>query len=157
MSSNSDMCKIVCRVVAEDGSVTVETPWATKVGEDLYRVENSPFYEYSLSWLDIVYAPYTEEEERPTFQKVVEKSGHRTVRIIFDPPVEDGNESMKKLEGLVQMGCSYEGANPSYICVDIPPEIDFESVSSYLITEKLNFEYADPTYEELFPDDDNAA
>lgn len=55
------------------------------------------------------------------------------------------------------MGCSYEGANPSYICVDIPPEIDFKSVSSYLINENLNFEYADPTYEELFPDDDDAA
>lgn len=145
------------RVTADDGSVNIETPWATKVGEDLYRIENSPFYAYSMSWLDIVYAPYSEEEERPTFQKVVEKSGHRTVRISFDPAVKDGNESMLKLKGLVQMGCSYEGANSSYICVDIPPEIEFEAISEYLKKENLNFEFADPTYEELFPDDDNAA
>ncbi len=64
---------------------------------------------------------------------------------------------MLKLKGLVQMGCSYEGANSSYICVDIPPEIEFEAISEYLKKENLNFEFADPTYEELFPDDDNAA
>ena len=157
MTNNEDMCKVVVRVTAEDGSITVETPWATKIDDDLYRIENLPFYAYSLSWLDIVHAPYSEEEERPTFQKVVEKSGHRTIRIIFDPPIADGNESMNKLEGLVQMGCTYEGANPSYICVDIPPEVEFKTVSDYLINEKLNFEYADPTSADLFPNDDNAA
>ena len=157
MSDHPDMCKIVLRVVREDGSVDIETPWATKVGDDLYRVENSPFYAYSLSWLDVVLAPYSEEEERPTFEKVVEKSGHRTVRIIFDPPVEDGNESMDKLQQLVDLGCSYEGANTSYICLDIPPETDFSTVSKFLMDEELNFEHADPTYEELYPDDGNAA
>jgi len=157
MTEHPDMCKVVLRVTDEDGSVAVETPWATNVGEDLYRIENSPFYAYSLSWLDVVYAPYSKEEERPTFERVIEKSGHRTIRIKFDPPVEEGNDSMEELQGLVNLGCSYEGANPSYICVDISPEVDFEAVSNYLIARKLNFEYADPTYEELFPNDDNAA
>jgi hypothetical protein len=60
MTDNPDMYKIVIRVTDEDGSTTVETPWATKVGEDLYRIENSPFYAYSMSWLDVVYAPYSE-------------------------------------------------------------------------------------------------
>ena len=150
------MCKIVVRVTAEDGSVNVETPWATNVGADLYRIENPPFYAYSLSWLDIVYAPYSDDEQRPTYQKTIEKSGHRTIRIKFESPVSDGNESKHKLEDLVQLGCSYEGANPSYICVDIPPEVDFDTVSSYLEKENLNFEYADPAYEELFPDDESA-
>ena len=157
MTEHPDMCKVVLRVTEEDGSVTVETSWTTKVGKDLYRIENSPFYAYSLSWLDVVYAPYSEDEERPTFQKVVEKSGHRTVRIKFDPPVSEGNHSMEKLQGLVDLGCSYEGANPSYICVDIPPEVDFGSIRNYLIEKDLYFEYADPTYEELFPDGDDAA
>ena len=30
----------------------VETLWATPVGEGEYRLENSPFYAYRLSWLD---------------------------------------------------------------------------------------------------------
>ena len=155
MTDQPDMCKVVLHVVSKDGSLDIETPWATKVGEDLYRIENSPFYAYSLSSLDIVYAPYSEEEERPTFERVVKKSGHRTVRTIFDPPIAEGNISMEKLQGLVNLGCSYEGAIPSYISVDIPPEIDFGTVRKYLIDEDINFEHADPTYEELFPEEDD--
>lgn len=30
--------------------------WATQVGPDRYRLENSPFYAYGVSWLDIVEA-----------------------------------------------------------------------------------------------------
>lgn len=150
MTDVKEMTKIVIRVEDSDGSVNVETPWATKVGDDLYRLENSPFYAYSVSWRDVVRAPFSEEEQRPTFVETVEKSGHRTVRIIFDPPVEDGNESDKNLKELIGLGCSYEGANPTYICVDIPPETDFDAVRDYLIRNKVNFEHADPTYEELY-------
>lgn len=127
------MTKVVFRVEDSDGSVTVEAPWATKVGEDLYQIENSLFNAYSVSWLDVVRSPYLEEEERPTFTEVVEKSGHRTVRIIFDPPVEEGNESDLLLNGLVGIGCSYEGATKSYVCVDIPPEAKFDRVRDYLV------------------------
>ena len=147
------MTKIVIRVEDSDGSVNVETPWATKVGDDLYRLENSPFYAYSVSWLDVVRAPFSEEEQRPTFVETVEKSGHRTVRIVFDPPVADGNESDRILKELVRHGCSYEGANPSYICVDIPPDTEFDAVRDYLVRNEVNFEHADPTYEELFGSD----
>jgi hypothetical protein len=153
VTGTDEMTKIVIRVEDPDGSVNVETPWATKVGDDLYRLENSPFYAYSVSWLDVVRAPYSDEEQRPTFVETVEKSGHRTVRIIFDPPVEEGNDSDKRLKDIVALGCSYEGANASYICVDIPPDIDFDRVRDYLVRHKLNFEHADPTYEELFGSD----
>lgn len=153
MTSADEMTKIVIRVEEPDGSVNVETPWATKVGDDLYRLENSPFYAYSVSWLDIVRAPYSDEEQRPTFVETVEKSGHRTVRIVFDPPVEDGNESDRRLSEIVALGCSYEGANTSYICIDIPPHTDFDKVRDYLIRHEVNFEHADPTYEDLFGSD----
>lgn len=155
MTLTDEMTKIVIRVEDRDGSVNVETPWATKVGEDLYRLENSPFYAYSVSWQDVVRAPYSDEEQRPTFVETVEKSGHRTVRIIFDPPVEDGNDSDKRLKEIVALGCSYEGANTSYVCVDIPPDVDFLAVRDYLVRHEVNFEHADPSYEELFgPDAD---
>ena len=146
------MTKVVFRVESDDGSCDVETPWATPVGDDLYRVENSPFYAYEVSWLDIVRAPYSEEEERPLFSEVVEKSGHKTIRVIFDPPVEDGNESDTILRELVEIGCTYEGATPSYICIDIPPEIELSRVRTFLIDKEANFEHADPTYEQLFPE-----
>ncbi|MEM1263689.1 MAG: DUF4265 domain-containing protein [Pseudomonadota bacterium] len=151
------MTKVVFRVEAEDGSIDVETSWATQVGDDEYRIENSLFFAYGVSWQDIVRAPFSPEEERPTFESVVRKSGHRTIRAIFDPPIADGNASEVVLSAVVGMGCSYEGANHSYICIDIPPNVDFGAVRQFLMEKNINFEHADPTYDELFPEGGHAA
>jgi len=142
--------KVLFRIPAEDGSADVETLWATALGGDEYKLDNSPFYAYSVSWQDIVYAPFDEKEGRPTFVRVVKKSGHRTIRINFDPPVQNGNESDQVLQGLVLLGCTYEGANRGYIAIDIPQEIDLERVRQYLIAQAAHWEHADPTYEQLF-------
>ena len=143
--------KVLFRVVGEEGDVTVETLWATRVGEDQYVLENSPFYAYGVSWLDTVHAPFSPEEGLPTFQAVVEKSGNRTIRIIFDPPVSPGNVSDQVLQGAVSLGCSYEGANPGYVALNIPAEVELGSVSEYLVQNEAQWEYGDPTYESLFP------
>ena len=145
--------KLLFRVPEDDGSAQVETLWATSLGEDQYKLDNSPFYAYSVSWEDVVYAPFDPDEERPTFQHVVKKSGNRTVRVIFDPPVEDGNPSDTLLKGLVARGCSYEGANPAYIVINIPPGIELLDIRQYLIAQGADWEHADPSYAELFPGD----
>jgi hypothetical protein len=115
----------------------VETLWAYDLGGDQYRLDNCPFYAYGISLHDVVYAPHDSDEERPTFQRVISKSGNRTVRI-FDPPVVAGNNSDKILQGLVTLGCDYEGANPSYIVVNIPPKIAFERVRDHLVESKAS-------------------
>src|SRR5712691_885051 len=125
--------KVLFRVPNEDGSAEVETLWAFDLGNDQYKLDNSPFYAYSVSWQDIVYAPFDKDEERPTFQRVVSKSGNRTIRIVFDSAVEKGNESDRVLQGLVALGCSYEGANKKYISLNIPLEVELEAVRKYLI------------------------
>jgi len=145
--------KVVIRVTYDDGSVEVETLWATALGNDEYKLDNSPFYAYSVSWEDIVYAPYDPLEERPTFQRVIKKSGNRTVRIKFDPPVEDGNSSDQLLKGLVALGCSYEGANRGYMAINIPGEVRLDLVRDYLVSKSANWEHADPRYSELYPGD----
>jgi hypothetical protein len=145
--------KVVFRVTYDDGSVEVETLWATALGNDEYKLDNSPFYAYSVSWEDIVYAPYDPLEERPTFQRVIKKSGNRTVRVKFDPPVEDGNSSDQLLQGLVALGCSYEGANRGYMSINIPGEVQLDLVRDYLVTKNANWEHADPRYSELYPSD----
>jgi hypothetical protein len=144
--------KVLFRIPNEDGSAEVETLWATHLDGDKYKLDNSPFYAYGVSCEDVVLAPFSEEEQFPTFLEVVEKSGNRTVRVIFDPPVEDGNQSDQILKGLVELGCDYEGANRKYITVNIPPNINLESVRNYLIEHNATWEHADPTYDSLFPD-----
>ena len=145
--------KVLFRVPYEDGTASVETLWATNLGDDKYRLENSPFWAYGVSWEDIVLAPFSEIEGHPTFQTIVAKSGNRTIRVVFDPPIENGYQSNQMLQGLVALGCSYEGANDMYVSVNIPPNVEIDSVREYLIEQGATWEHADPTYETLFPQD----
>jgi Domain of unknown function (DUF4265) len=145
--------KVLFRVPGDEGTAEVETLWATSLGNDEYKLDNSPFYAYSVSWEDVVYAPFDLIEERPMFQRVIKKSGNRTVRVIFDPPVEAGNASDQLLQGLVALGCSYEGADRAYMSINIPADVQLEAVRDYLLFKQANWEYADPRYSELFPNE----
>ncbi len=51
----------------------------------------TPFYAYGASLGDTVLATHDADEGRPTFRSVLSKSGNRTVRVTFDPPVERDN------------------------------------------------------------------
>ncbi len=147
---NKPDSKIVIQVQQEDGNFDVETPWATSLGNDLYRLENIPFFAYGVSWQDTVFAPYDEEEQRPVFIAVEKKSGNRTIRAIFNPPIENGNSSQNILEKITDTGAEYEGATPSFIAINIPPEVDLFSVCEILNKEEIEWEHADPTYAELY-------
>jgi hypothetical protein len=151
--NNDPTAKVLFRVPDDEGGATVETLWAMPLGDDRYKLDNTPFYAYGVSWQDTVFAPTDAQEGLPTFQSVVAKSGNRTVRVIFDPPVSPSNSSDQVLQGLVALGCSYEGVNPKYISVNIPPTVDLQQVRSYLIERDAQWEHADPTYESLFPDE----
>jgi hypothetical protein len=144
MAKPTPMVKIAFRE-----SDNVETLWATPIGRHRYRLENSPFFAYGVSWLDVVEARSPSKGEIPTFIRVAKKSGHRTIRIIFKPGVNKSRKAMAILENLVEMGCSYEGANPAYIVVDIPPKIDLSAVCEYVTSTGRTWEHADPRYEEL--------
>jgi hypothetical protein len=149
--SNDPTAKVLFRVSSTDGDATVETLWAIPLGNDRYQLDNSPFYAYGVSWQDVILAPYDKQEGFPTFQSVLEASGNRTVRVFFEPPVAPGNSSDQVLQGLVALGCSYEGANRKYISVNIPPDVELQQVCSYLIEQNAQWEHADPTYDSLFP------
>jgi hypothetical protein len=144
--------KVLFRVPYDDGTAEVETLWATRLGGDRYRLDNCPFYAYSVSWEDIVLAPWSEEENLPVFERVLEKSGNRTVRVIFKPPLEAGNESDRILQGLIDRGCSCERATHSYVSINIPPGVELEVITAYLADCDANWESADPSYDELYPD-----
>ena len=140
--------KVLFRVVGEDGSVNVETLWAYDLGNDKYKLANSPFFAYAVSCGDVVEAPFNAREGFPVFKKVVIKSGYRTVRVLFDPPIETGNKSDAILKELANLGCEYEGANPKYLTLSIPSGIDFKLIVQYLLDKKMNWEHVDPTYDE---------
>lgn len=153
--NGSPTAKVLFRVPDGEGGADVETLWAVPLGEDRYQLANSPFYAYDVSWEDIVFAPFSDADGMPTFESVVVKSGNRTVRIIFDPPVASGNPADAVVQGLVSLGCSYEGANACYLSVSIPAAVDLQAVCAYLIHHEVQWEHADPSYDVIYPDGDS--
>jgi hypothetical protein len=144
--SEPPYAKIVLTTVAEDGTM-VETPWAIGLSADLYRLDNVPFYAYGVSLHDVVEATAEPGNPQLHFRRVVEKSGNRTIRVL----AADGAAAVSQgvLDGLVRLGCSYEGATPRYICINIPPATDLASVVAFLESTGLKWEHADPTYDQL--------
>src|SRR5688572_22038282 len=109
-------------------------------------VDNSPFFAHGLSWKDIVEG-FDNGNGTLFLTRVVEKSGHRTVRVAFEEDTERSRSILKQLNNL---GATYEGANPKYLAIDIPPEADFAAIIQYLTDEEVTWEHADPTYEQLY-------
>ena len=145
--------KLEFGVEQEDGTLKVETPWAISLGNDLYQLDNIPFYAYGISLSDIVQARKESNDGFPVFVKVAKKSGNRTIRVIFDLPVEENNTSRETLHQLTVMGCTYEGANKSFVCINIPPEADLLEIRTFLDEHQLFWEQADPVEEDLYPDE----
>lgn len=137
--------KVLFRVPDGEGGATIETLWAFDLGNDEYRLDNIPFFACSVSCRDVVYAPFDEDEGFPTFQRMVRKSGSRTVRVLLDEPAGPGNRSESLLAGLIGLGCHYEGMNGTCIAVDVPPAADFDAVCNFLNDARATWEGADPS------------
>jgi len=127
----------------------VETLWATPVAPEQYQLENSPFFAYGVSWLDIVEARSPAAGEFPIFTRVVRSSGHRTLRLILEPRADDAESNQAVLDRLNTLGASYEGYSPRYLAIDIPPAVALEPITEYLTATGQRWEYANPTYEQV--------
>lgn len=108
-----------------------ESFWAEPLGNDLYRMGNIPFYAYDLHLHDIVRAVPEEPGTLPLIQEVVERSGRRTLRIIFaaDSPVEDRRQALRTL---VQLGVTSEKASDRFFALETSPAIDYRAVCDEL-------------------------
>ena len=83
------------------------------------------------------------------FVRVVRASGNRTVRIAFLTFPSTDARAQAVLQRLVALGCSSEGMNPRLVAVNVPPAADLAVVATLMTDAYLNWEYANPTYEEL--------
>jgi hypothetical protein len=148
MSTNPNEGMVKIRIPLDDGA---ETPWVTPMGGNRYRLENCPFFAFGMSFRDIIEAE-PEEDGLLAFTRVVEKGGHRTVRVATADRSPVPEDLITKLNAL---GAWYEGADESYLVFDIPPDADFDAVIAELSAcdeDAIHWEYVDPTWEELYPD-----
>jgi hypothetical protein len=149
--SHESMVKV--ELQGPDGDV--ETPWATPLGGDRYRLENSPFWAYGVSYEDVIEARASVDGGFPSFVRRLQRSGNRTLRVILKPSATESSDSQGILDTLVALGCSYEGLNPSYLAINVPPAIDLAQITAFLIQTQQQWEYVDPTYAEVYGEDGN--
>jgi hypothetical protein len=145
--SERDFVKV--RMSSEEG--IVETLWAQRVGgrQDRFRLDNSPFFVYRVSADDVVEASSTVDGMYDLI-RVVERSGNRTVRLLFGSDRAETAFGHSVLDAVRSRGCTYEGMNDALISITVPPSVSLEDVASYLTSTGLQWEYADPTYDDLF-------
>ena len=139
------------KIGLRDNDGDVETPWATHLGGRLYRLDNVPFFAYGVSADDVVEA-VPDQDGLPMVNRVVQKSGNRTVRVWL-PETTDTDPAPTLLAELARLGCTYEGAYNKLICINVPPAVPLDSVADLLVRLDVEWEYADPPYEDLFPSD----
>lgn len=114
---------------AEDG-VGGEGVWTVEVGPQLYEVRNSPFHTLEINFMDVVRAIAPAEDKHPVFTEVFKRGGHRAIQIVFLDRAEEVKREV--LKGVNDLGASYENANGVLYAIDLPPQISFDEVVSYL-------------------------
>ena len=149
MSDEAPLAKVAFPI--EVGEATTETLWALNLGEGRYQLDNTPWFAYGVSWQDVVEAVPEAEGGFPVFRRVVQKSGHRTLRTALP---ESATEAF--LEEIKGLGCSFEGANREFIAIDVPPAVELQRVTDFLEEKEVEWEYADPTHEEVMSSKENA-
>jgi hypothetical protein len=160
--------KIKIALAEEDG--TVETVWAVELGRDRFRVANTPFFYYGVSLGDVVEARRRAEEFEeaddddaaafgfPHFERVVQKSGNRTLRLVFaDGEVEEFTpvcrvhdpRARTVLRRVAELGCSYESFPPYLAAINVPRAVELDRVMSYLESTGLMWENGDPRRDDV--------
>ncbi|WP_286342333.1 DUF4265 domain-containing protein [Ferrimonas sp. YFM] len=132
-----------------------ESLWATPLGNDLYRIENIPFYAYGLNFRDVVLATADTDELKPEVRKVLNPSGNKTYRVIFTNGLSR-EKQVELLKALEKYKASYERADGINVAIDIEPTGDHLAVYDQLeVYEKsgiLSFETCEARAEGSFDD-----
>jgi hypothetical protein len=123
----------------------VETMWCEIIDESkgIYKLDNIPFYGPLIASDDIFYAEYDETEETLVFRKVVESSGNSVVQVVILK--EDFDKEIIRKE-VFDLGCESEGINDNFFVIEIPIEINYNSINKLLkeYERKKFIEYAEP-------------
>lgn len=106
----------------------VEILWGQPLGGKLFKIRNAPFYAYGCSLGDVVAAD-RDVFGRFVFEKVVERGGHSTYRLIASKGKEE--RFQKYWAPLARLDCGYERTGRLY-AVDAPPNADINRVLELL-------------------------
>jgi hypothetical protein len=126
-----------------DESGREETRWAFDLGFGKYQLVSTPWYQYGVSFLDIVEAA-PQSGGINLFRRVIAKSNYLTIRAIDPNGIAEA-----LLVRLTEIGCSCNLVNRKFVVIDIPPETSMEDVLHLLVLARIKWEHADPTFEDI--------
>lgn len=114
-----------------NGPFPFEAFWAEPLGDDLYRLDNFPFYAFNLHFRDVVRALEDGTSAFPTIVAVAQPSGHKTLRVLFDAGLSE-REIQGLLDELVAAGAEYERAQGRFYAVNVPPSAGYQDICDRL-------------------------
>ncbi|MDQ1817279.1 DUF4265 domain-containing protein [Massilia scottii] len=129
-SKSAGMVKVFFDLEQVDGfpPVSVESLWAEKNDNGLFKIANIPFYVMGIALGDEISARLELNGELK-FDSLVNSHGHSTIRMVFFE-LDSRDELIRKIEAL---GCAWEGSHePSLIAIDVPPSADLSQILSFL-------------------------
>lgn len=110
-----------------------ERLWAKKVDDNLFEIDNTPFFVTGLACGDKV---STEEKDGVLYyQDTKEYSGNSTLRVVaHELEGRETEELIKELrEELEKLGCDTELSHiPNLIAVNVPKDISLKKIINYL-------------------------
>jgi hypothetical protein len=119
----SERAKIVFSLDRDGAGFETEGVWAERLSINRFRILNSPFFAFDVSYEDEVEAEPDGESFR--FVRVLRRSGRSTYRVILqDGKTVESNDFTSRWQPFHDRGCTFENANDRYIAIDIPPNAD---------------------------------
>ena len=112
--------------------------WPVLERDDYFSIESIPFFVKGISRGDIVRARVTrnsevQEAEFFEFDKVVDRGGHNTYRLLLREKRADDPEFTEN--ELLQKGLAVETDDDDFFAVDVPQSVDQKAIDDYLISE----------------------
>ncbi|HVO18595.1 MAG TPA: DUF4265 domain-containing protein [Anaeromyxobacter sp.] len=141
--------RIVLDRAPDEAGPAEDSVWAEPLGSERFRVESCPFFAYGLSRDDVVRAAGPQGAGAPVLEDVLEKSGHRTLRLaLADDAALETAPVQRLLERLVELACTHELLRPRLVAIDVPAVADLGRVAEVLQEAAgqgvLVWEWADP-------------
>lgn len=113
---------------ADNQGVGTESLWAEALGNDRYRIRNSPFFVYGLSNEDIVVGKLKDGVVK--FHSILLRGNHSTYRLKLPGSSINDAKFLKYWEPLQKIGCSFEEG--PLVSVDVPPQANIYTVYDLL-------------------------
>lgn len=112
----------------------IETIWAKRLGNQLYRIENVPFLNDQVNLGDVVKCE-TSSDNFSLVVEIIRKSGSRNLQVEFAKETSAEN-AVDVIEELKRKKVFYERAGARFYVFNVEPDMNYEEIHGLLKTKE---------------------